>query len=120
MKKEDEYLYIIGVGSLEDFESGGGSFYYIEDRQGERALPVFTTPEKIEKYAGMNLNSPGAHLSMLESIGAASTTAPLTEGRFSLWPLKPDLVFRVASGIEADYLIRDPRPGTEQEIIRLD
>lgn len=120
MEHEGEYLYLIGVGNLEDWESGRGSLYYIEDRQSKKALPVFTTPEKIEEYARTNLNSPGAHMSMLESLGAASTSAPLTDGRFSLFPLKPDMVARAAASIQADYMIRDPRPGADQEIIRLD
>lgn len=117
--EQGEYLYLIGVGSLEDWEAGNGSLYYIEDRKGEVALPVFTIPEKIEEYAAANLNSPGAHMSMLESLGAASTSAPLTEGRFILMPFKPDVIARAAASVKAAYLIRDPRPGTEQEIIRL-
>ena len=118
--EQDEYFYIIGVGSSGDWEAGRGSLYYIEDRKGEKALPVFTTPEKIEEYARATLNSPGAHVSMLESIGASSASAPLTGGRFSLMPLKADAVVRAAASIGADYMIRNPRPGTEQEILRLD
>ena len=120
MENEGEYFYVIGVGSREDWESGQGSLYYIEDRNGEKALPVFTTQEKIEKYARANLNSPDAHMDMLESIGASSSSAPLAEGRFVLLPFKPDVIIRAAASIEADYLIRDPRPGTEQDIMRLD
>ena len=35
-------------------------------------------------------------------------------------PFEPDVIARAAASIEAAYLIRDPRPVTEQEIIRLD
>ena len=42
--KQGEYLYVIGVGNSEDWEAGRGSFYCTEDRNGEKALPVFTTP----------------------------------------------------------------------------
>ncbi|MDP9458409.1 MAG: hypothetical protein M3Q60_22120 [Actinomycetota bacterium] len=94
MEHEGEYLYVIGAGSAEDWKAGRGSLSYIKDRNGEKALPVFTTPEKIEKYARQNLDFPGAHLSMLESVGASAASAPLTGGRFSLMPFKPDIIAR--------------------------
>jgi hypothetical protein len=114
---EQEYLYIIGVGSTEDWEARRGSFYYIEDRNGEKAMPVFTTAEKVEKHIDANFNTPKAHMDMLESI-PESHLETLTEGRYIIMPLDTEGVAQVAATIGADYLIRDPRPGDEQEILR--
>jgi hypothetical protein len=111
------YLYIIGVGGREDWEAGRGSMYWIEDRKGEKALPVFTTPERVERFMRANLDTPKAHMEMLESIGLSHAPA-LTAGRFVVMPLDNDGVARAAAMVEADYLIRDPRPGPEQEILR--
>jgi hypothetical protein len=116
--QENEYLYVIGIGVQADWEAGQGSLYYIEDRNGERAMPVWTTAEAAERYAEANFGPPEAHMAMLESVGAASAT-PLTEGRFVLMPFATDGLARAAAIVGADYLIRDPRPGGEQEILRL-
>ena len=111
------YLHIIGIGGPEDWEAGHGSFYYIEDKNGEKALPVFTTAEAAHAHADANFNAPDAHMAMLESV-PVSHVGPLTEGRFVIMPFDTDNVARVAAMLEADYLIRDPRPGDEQEILR--
>ncbi len=111
------YLHIIGIGGSEDWEAGRGSVYYIEDKNGERALPVFTTGEAAHAHVKANFDRPEAHMAMLESV-PASHVGPLTEGRFVIMPLGQEDVARVAASLEADYLIRDPRPGDEQEILR--
>jgi hypothetical protein len=112
-------LHIIGVGSREDWEAGRGSIYYIEDWRGETCLPVFTTPERAQSYVDANFNAPEAHMAMLESVGAAHAK-PLTEGRYILMPLDTDHVAQAAAMVDADYLLRDPRPGEQQEILRFD
>ena len=45
---------------------------------------------------------------------------PLLENRIILLPLNERGVALAAERVEADYLIRDPRPGSEQEILRLE
>lgn len=116
---EQQYFYLIGVGSVEDWDAGRGSLYYIEDRNGERAVPVFTTQEGAEKYFKANLNNPQAHMDMLEGAPLPQVEA-LTKGRFIIMPLDAEGTLRMALEAGTDYLIRDPRPGTEQEILRLD
>ncbi len=116
---QTKYLYVIGLGDRPDFEAGRGIFYCIEDSRGEKALPVFTALQRAESYMDANFNHPDAHLSMLESAGADGAPA-LTEGRFVAMPLDEEGVATVAAMMKADYLIRDPRPGDEQEILRLD
>ncbi len=64
-----------------------------------------------------NFNAPEAHMAMLESLGAAYAE-PLIEGRFIIMPLDPNGVAKVAASVDADYLVRDPRPGEQQEILR--
>jgi hypothetical protein len=116
---EREYVYVIGLGNEEDWQARRGSLYYIEDRNGEKAMPIFTTPEKIERYVRANFDAPKeAHMDMLESIPALHTK-PLAEGRYILMPLNAEDVARAAVMVGADYLIRDPRPGEKHEILRL-
>lgn len=112
-----EYLYLIGLGDQEDWEAGRGNLYYIEDRRGETALPVFTTPEKCKKYVDTFLGSSSAHMDMLESVGASSASL-LTDGRFTILPLEPHSVAEAAANIQAHYLIRDIRRGEKQQILR--
>ena len=114
---EEGYLHIIGVGSTEDWEAGRGSLYYIEDRRGETCLPVFTTPERAKRYMSANFNAPEAHMAMLESVGA-DHAEPLTEGRFIVMPVDSNGVAKAAAIVGADYLLRDPRPGEQQAILR--
>ncbi len=114
-------LHIIAMGGEEDWEAGHGSLYYIEDKKGETALPVFTTAELAEGFEGFvqaNFNTPEAHMEMLESVGA-SHAAPLTAGRCMIMAVRTEGLVLAAARVDADYLIRDPKPGGEQEIIRL-
>jgi hypothetical protein len=120
VKKIDEPLfYIIGVGDQRDWEAGRGSLYYIEDKNGEKCVPVFTTVEGVEGYIAANFDLPEAHMDMMESM-PESHIRPLTEGRFIIIPLPSEQVIGAAGMVGADYLVRDPRPGSEQEIMRLD
>ena len=116
--EQGEYLYVIGVGSPKDWEAGAGSIYYIEDRQGEKALPVFTTREHAEGFTRASFNTPDAHMSMLES-GGFTVPQPLTEEGFKIMPLDSEGVAEAAAIAKADYLVRDPRAGEQQEIMRL-
>ena len=116
--EQGEYLYAIGLGDAEDWKAGRGGFYYVEDGKGDHALPVFTTRERAAGYATNNLRGPNAHLSMLESAGAVGVEA-LTKGRFVLMLLSPEGAVKAALALGASYLIRDPRPGGNQEILRL-
>ena len=54
---------------------------------------------------------------MLESVGVAHAQ-PLTEGRFVIMPLDTDGVAMAAATVDADYLVRDLRPGAQQEVLR--
>jgi hypothetical protein len=110
-------LHVIGVGSKEDWEAGLGSLFYIEDGKGETSLPVFTTAEKAGAFVQANFDRPEAHMQMLESIGVFHAP-PLMASRFVLMPMDQDSLTSAAATDDADYLIRDPRPGDHQEILR--
>ena len=117
--KQGHLLYVIGVGDVEDWQAGRGSIYYFEDRNSEKALPVFSTPgEHANHYRRANFGTPKAHMDMLESVPRAHLR-PLTEGRFIVMPLDAEGLARAAAAVGADYAVRDPRPGDEQEILRL-
>lgn len=115
--QEGALLHIIAIGSEGDWEAGRGSLYYIEDKNGETALPVFTTTEKADEFVRAHFNSPEAHMQMLESVGA-SHAAPLTTGRYMIMPVRGEALAVAVARVGADYLIRDPHPGDQQEILR--
>ena len=116
-----ERVYIIGVGNSADWEAGRGSLYFIEDRNGERALPVFNTPELLEDFVRSNFDTPEAYIQMLEGLGANAEAhaPPVAAGRYIIMPVDNEGLALAASSIDADYLVRDPRPGVEQEVMRL-
>ncbi|MDQ5827640.1 MAG: hypothetical protein M3441_26140 [Chloroflexota bacterium] len=114
----EAYLHVIGMGSEADWEAGRGSFYFIEDKNGEKCIPVFTSPERADRFARANFDNPEAHMQMLESIGVIHAPA-LTSGRFIVMPLRAEGLARAAAKVEADYLVRDPRPGDQQDIMRV-
>ena len=116
--EQGHILYVIGVGDFEDWQAGGGSIYYIEDRKGERALPVFSTPEGANQYRRANFGTPRPPLDILKSV-RREHVRPLSEGRFIVMPLDAEGLARAATAVGADYAILDPRPGDEQEILRL-
>ena len=119
---DDKFMYIIGVGSSRDWDRGNGSLYWIEDKNGERCLPAFTTPEGAEKHAEANFNSPESHMQMLESAAASGGpkhVATLTRGRYIIMPVSHELLIEWALRMGVDYIQRDVRPGSEQEILRL-
>ncbi len=115
-----EYVYIIGVGSQADWNEGRGSLYYIEDKNGETALPIFITPERVEEYGRANFGTPEAYMQMLESLAPNVEThaPPLAEGRYIIMPVNNDGLALAAASIDADYLVRDAGPGSEPEILR--
>jgi hypothetical protein len=119
--EQGEYFYIIGLGNSEDWEAGRGSLYYIEDKEGETALPVFTTPERLGEYVQANFGTPEAYMQMLESLTPNVDThvAPLEAGRHVCMPVNAEGLAMAADTIDADYLVRDPRWGSEQEILGL-
>jgi hypothetical protein len=118
MAEQEEYQYILAMGSPTDWDAGKGSLYYIEDKNGEKALPVFTTGERAEEYARINFESAEAHMQMFESV-PVSHIPPLTEGRFMVMPLGIENGAKAEAMADADYLIRDIRVGDQQEILRL-
>jgi hypothetical protein len=118
MAEQEEYQYILAMGSPADWEAGKGSLYYIEDKNGENGMPVFTTGERAREFERANFESAEAHMQMFESL-PVSHIPPLTEGRFMVFPLGTEDVARAALMADVDYLIRDPRPGDKQEILRL-
>jgi hypothetical protein len=117
-----EHLHIIGLGDTDDWKAGRGSIYYIEDGRGKIVLPVFTTPERARKHALTLHDSPESYMQMLESLGATaeSHATPLTEGWFIVMPLDSRTMATAAATVRADYLVRDLRPGEEQEVLRLE
>jgi hypothetical protein len=79
---------------------------------------LFTTPEGAHAYWTANSG-------VRERLQMADTTptthqGPLLQNRITLLSLDEKGVALAAKRVRADYLIRDPRPGAEQEILRLE
>ena len=117
-----EHLYIIGLGDQEDWQAGRGRLCYFEDEDDKVALPVFTTSEKAKGYARDHLGAPEAHMDMLESLGATaeSDARPLTEGRIAIIKVDSQGLQRAAASVRPNYLVRDFRPGEDEEVLWLD
>jgi hypothetical protein len=114
----EEYVYIIGLGNTEDWDEGRGSLYYIEDKNGRTCIPVFSTPEGVERHIEANFNSAESHMQMMEGL-LLSHVGPLTDGRFIIMPVTEDLIFNKAREMGINYLVRDPRPGDQQEVMNV-
>jgi len=119
MTKGQDSYWICFAGWEQDFEEGCAGLHYVEDWRGERCLLVFSTRGKAEKFAEKNFNTPQAHMMMMETL-PESHQAPLTGGRFGVGQLDNKDIIEAALDAGIDYLVRDLRPGTEQEVIRLD
>jgi hypothetical protein len=116
----EKVMHVIGLGDREDFEAGRGSVYWIKAPNGENALPVFTTPEKAHRYWKAN-SGVRDRLDMAENGGLPTThQGPLLQNRITILSLKVEGLALAADLVEADYLLKDPRPGAEQEILRLE
>jgi hypothetical protein len=115
---QDEILYVIGIGSVADWEAGRGSLYWIEASNGEHALPVFTTRERAHEHWEAHLSETSARLQMVDSM-PMTHQGPVLENQMTILPLRVEDLALAAEQVEADYLIRDPRPGSEQETLRL-
>jgi hypothetical protein len=113
----EEMLYVIGLGGLEDWDAGRGSLYWILDSRGKHALPVFTTPGKARDYWEAN-SGVRERLEMADS-APVTHQGPLLQNRFILMPLAHESLVMAAAKVKANYLVRDPRPGTEQEVLWL-
>lgn len=118
---ETARVHVIGVGDEADGAAGRASIYYIEDKGGLRAMPIFSSASLAREHIMSCLaeNTPQEHMSMMEGL-PAEHVGPLTEGRFSVlgvpWPQGlAELVWRC----DVDYLVRDLRPGAGQEIMAL-
>jgi hypothetical protein len=118
MAEQEGYQYIIAVGTPDDWNAGRGSLYLIEDKNGEKAMPVFATGEQAIEFGRANLESAEAHMQVFESL-PVSHIPPLTEGRFMVMPLEAEGLAMAALRAEVDYLIRNLRPGDQQEILRV-
>jgi hypothetical protein len=118
---ENEALWVINVGS----SRGKGEkleihvHYYIE-ADGEKVMPVFSTQEKAADFTRTNLReNVKAHMDLLESSGDLESVQALTEGHFTALRVTVSSIMGVAAQLGVDALIRDPRPGDEQELIRV-
>jgi hypothetical protein len=85
---------------------------------GEKAIPVFTSRERMKGYIRANLNDPKARMDMMEG-GDSERARKLAEEGFGGGLMDVGRIAECAVEAEADWLMRDPRPGDEQEVLRV-
>jgi len=118
---EDETLWVINVGSsVEQGENLQLRVHYYIEANGQKVMPVFSTREKAADYTHTDLReNVRAHMDMLEVSGDLEAVRALTEGHFTGLRITVSSIMEVAVQLEVDTLVRDPRPGGEQEFIQV-
>ena len=105
----EQNLHVIVLLDAEGRETG---LYYIEDRDGEKALPVFTTAGRVEDYLrAIFERRTEPHPSAIVDIMRESQAPALTEGRFVVTTLGADALEEARAAVGAEYVIWDPPPG---------
>ena len=117
-KKEQDAYWVCFSGHEGDFEAGRAGLHYVERSSGEKWLVIFTTRAKAEEFVQANFSTPEAHMSMMESL-PESHLAPLTGSRFTVAKLPREDIIELALEAGVDYLQRDIKPGSQQDIMRL-
>ncbi len=116
---DNERLWAIVVGDvIERGDLVGFELHYFVDTDDEKVIPVFTSPERLEVYVRTALDTPEGHLDMMEG-GDLRRARALTEGHFEGVLMDANDIAELAVEMEADWLMRDPRPGEEQEVWRV-
>ena len=102
--------YIIGIGTNEDFDTGHAAVY-VEDRRGERVLPVFFAPEPLERYV---------EALIADSASGPETVAQLRAGHYRVLELEgsPELA-DIAMWIGADCIAWSPATSGGGQIYRI-
>ncbi len=112
-------LWAIIVGDfIERGDLVGIELHYFVDTDDEKVIPVFTSHEHLEEYVRANLNTAEGHLDMMEG-GDLTRARALSEGRFKGVLMDVSNIAELAVDMEADWLMRDPRPGEQQEVLRI-
>jgi hypothetical protein len=97
-------FYITGMGTPEPFDAGHGALY-LEDHGYELAIPVFFSPEALERYAQGIADDAQSGL---------ETVAERAVGLFRVIPLKGEQErMEIAAWAGADCLLWNPAPGDE-------
>jgi hypothetical protein len=116
---ENERLWALIVGDfVERGDMVGIELHYFVDTDDEKVIPVFTSHERLEDYVRTDLNTPEGHLDMMEG-GDLTRARALSEGRFKGVLMDVNDIAELAVEMEADWLMRDPRPGEEQDVWRV-
>lgn len=112
-------VFIIVLDLTDDRGTGRAGYYYIEDGNGLRALPIFTSGEGVIRYAQTNSAALGDQMDTMEDLPTGHT-GKLTDGRFVVLELVyPEELAEVMEEVEPDYLVRNPMPGERQEVMLL-
>jgi hypothetical protein len=118
--EQERRWYVIGIGAVEDFDGGRGALL-LEERGDEIGLPVFMTPELLERYTEALMADPGEGLETVEELSAGRYRAVNLEGPRELastlaWSTADYIVWNPASaGERGDGIYRPPRSPEEAQ-----
>jgi hypothetical protein len=117
---KQEYYYVIGTGDpKEDVESV--AWYYIEHDKGFDVIPLFSTPEKAERYIELPLQHPSAYVGVLESIGTSNPKVleSYQDDKYFVAPLDREGVAKLMVLLETTTIVLDAEVGKENPTLRL-
>ena len=108
-------LLVIAVGGEikhpDNRELVGRDFYHFI-RDGEKVIPVFTTPERFREYVRVSIVEGDAHGYMDMMVGGdAARARALAEEHFTGIGMSVPELRDYAERVGADLIILDPRPG---------
>jgi hypothetical protein len=109
-------LFVIAIGGElhheDDPDLVGYDFYHFINGDGEKVIPVFSTPERFREYVRENIVEGGAraHMNLMET-GDERTARALAEERFTGVAMSVPKLRKHTEGVGADLIILDPRRG---------
>jgi hypothetical protein len=121
--EQERRWYVIGIGAVEDFDEGRGALL-LEERGDEIGLPVFMTPELLERYTDALMDEPDEDPETVEELRAGRYRVVDLDGTRELaytlaWSTADYIVWNPASAGENGDGIYRPPPSPEEAQRRL-
>jgi len=117
---KQEYYYVIGTGDpKEDVESM--AWYYIEHDKGFDVIPLFSTPEKAERYIEGPLQHPSAYMGALESIGCSNPKVleSYQDDQYFVAPLDTERLAKLMVLLDTSTIVLDAEVGKDNPTLSL-
>jgi len=116
---KQKYYYVIGTGNPEDVESC--AWYYIEHNKGFNVIPLFSTPEKAERYINGPLQHPSAYMEVVEGISISNPKVleSYQDDQYFVAPLDMEGLAELMVQLKTTTIVLDAEVGKENPALRL-